>query len=136
MSLRKIEILPAGETGPRRLDATTIMKIQGVPFLTISEFVRAKLKVWAMYVLYFLVFVVNSRSSTTVAIKIARRKTLFISCRVIGTASTSIVFRRTTWSHLSNEIWRQHQLGWRLKRNTECSVAKYCQTVSMNSRND
>ncbi|KAK0204203.1 hypothetical protein DFS33DRAFT_1275259 [Desarmillaria ectypa] len=42
----KIEILPAGETGPRRLDGSTVMKIHGVPFLTISEFVRAKLKSW------------------------------------------------------------------------------------------
>ncbi|KAK0496480.1 hypothetical protein EDD18DRAFT_1074318 [Armillaria luteobubalina] len=41
-----IEILPAGETGPRRLDGSTVMKIHGVPFLTISEFVRAKLKSW------------------------------------------------------------------------------------------
>ncbi|KAG7446983.1 uncharacterized protein BT62DRAFT_931562 [Guyanagaster necrorhizus] len=42
----EIEILPAGETGPRRLDGSTVMKIHGVPFLTISEFVRAKLKSW------------------------------------------------------------------------------------------
>jgi len=42
----EIEILPAGEAGPRRLDASTIVNIQGVPFLTISEFIRAKLKTW------------------------------------------------------------------------------------------
>ncbi|KIY63598.1 hypothetical protein CYLTODRAFT_359709 [Cylindrobasidium torrendii FP15055 ss-10] len=42
----EIEILPAGETGPRRLDASTTMKIYSVPFLTISEFLRQKLKVW------------------------------------------------------------------------------------------
>ncbi|KAJ3760011.1 hypothetical protein EV360DRAFT_93837 [Lentinula raphanica] len=42
----KIEILPAGEAGPRRLDASTVVKIQGIPFLAISEFVRAKLKSW------------------------------------------------------------------------------------------
>ncbi|GLB39094.1 hypothetical protein LshimejAT787_0602560 [Lyophyllum shimeji] len=41
-----IEILAAGESGPRRLDSTTVMKIQGVPFLTASEFIRAKLKSW------------------------------------------------------------------------------------------
>ncbi|RDB30398.1 hypothetical protein Hypma_007220 [Hypsizygus marmoreus] len=41
-----IEILPAGEAGPRRLDSTTVMKLQSVPFLTISEFVRAKLNSW------------------------------------------------------------------------------------------
>ncbi|KAJ3779014.1 hypothetical protein EV361DRAFT_284217 [Lentinula raphanica] len=42
----EIEILPAGEAGPRRLDASTVVKIQGIPFLAISEFVRAKLKSW------------------------------------------------------------------------------------------
>lgn len=45
----EIEILPAGEAGPRHLDTTTVMKIQGIPFLTISEFIRAKLKTWMMY---------------------------------------------------------------------------------------
>ena len=48
----QIEILPAGETGPRHLDTSTVMKIQNVPFLTVSEFVRAKLKTWIMYVHY------------------------------------------------------------------------------------
>jgi len=43
-----IEILPAGEGGPRRLDAMTVMTIGRVPFLTISEFIRAKLKAWAL----------------------------------------------------------------------------------------
>ncbi|KAJ7931316.1 hypothetical protein B0H13DRAFT_863037 [Mycena leptocephala] len=42
----EIEILPAGETGPRHLDSTTVMKMQGLPFLTISEFIRSKLKTW------------------------------------------------------------------------------------------
>ncbi|KAJ3741439.1 hypothetical protein DFH05DRAFT_1506076 [Lentinula detonsa] len=42
----EIEILPAGEAGPRRLDASTVVKIQGIPFLAISEFIRAKLKTW------------------------------------------------------------------------------------------
>lgn len=42
----EIEILPSGEAGPRRLDANTVMRVQGVPFLTISEFVRAKLNSW------------------------------------------------------------------------------------------
>ncbi|EKM76494.1 hypothetical protein AGABI1DRAFT_122646 [Agaricus bisporus var. burnettii JB137-S8] len=42
----EIEILPAGETGPRHLDDTNVMTIQGIPFLNISEFVRAKLKTW------------------------------------------------------------------------------------------
>jgi len=45
----EIEILPAGETGPRHLDSTTVMKLQGLPFLTISEFIRSKLKTWMMY---------------------------------------------------------------------------------------
>ncbi|KAF5340197.1 hypothetical protein D9611_007870 [Ephemerocybe angulata] len=41
-----IEILPAGETGPKALDSTTVMQVQNVPFLTYSEFIRAKLKTW------------------------------------------------------------------------------------------
>lgn len=44
----EIEILAAGEHGPRRLDALTIMPLSGVPFLSISEYVRAKLKSWSM----------------------------------------------------------------------------------------
>jgi len=44
----EIEILPAGETGPRHLDTSTVMKIQNVPFLSVSEFVRAKLKTWVI----------------------------------------------------------------------------------------
>ncbi|KAF8191143.1 hypothetical protein BJ912DRAFT_303604 [Pholiota molesta] len=43
-----IEILPAGETGPRHLDTSTVMRVQGVPFLTVSEFIRAKLKTWVI----------------------------------------------------------------------------------------
>ncbi|THH30843.1 hypothetical protein EUX98_g3342 [Antrodiella citrinella] len=43
-----IEILPAGEEGPRRLDGSTVVLIGGIPFLTISEFLRAKLKAWAI----------------------------------------------------------------------------------------
>ncbi|THU82133.1 hypothetical protein K435DRAFT_766782 [Dendrothele bispora CBS 962.96] len=42
----EIEVLPAGETGPRRLNSSTVTLVQGIPFLTISEFVRAKLKTW------------------------------------------------------------------------------------------
>ncbi|KAJ7199243.1 hypothetical protein GGX14DRAFT_662505 [Mycena pura] len=42
----EIEVLPAGETGPRQLDSTTVMKVHGLPFLTISEFIRCKLKTW------------------------------------------------------------------------------------------
>jgi len=44
----EIEILPAGETGPRHLDTSTVMKVQNVPFLTVSEFIRAKLKTWVI----------------------------------------------------------------------------------------
>ncbi|KAF8555488.1 hypothetical protein OG21DRAFT_896290 [Imleria badia] len=44
----EIEILPAGEHGPRRLDASTTMQIKGIPFLTLSEFVRDKLKAWSI----------------------------------------------------------------------------------------
>ncbi|KAG0707881.1 hypothetical protein DFH29DRAFT_979538 [Suillus ampliporus] len=46
----EIEILPAGEHGPRRLDSSTTMQLQGIPFLTLSEFVRAKLKAWSMQI--------------------------------------------------------------------------------------
>lgn len=46
----QIEILPAGETGPRHLDTSTVMKMQNIPFLTVSEFIRAKLNSWVMYV--------------------------------------------------------------------------------------
>lgn len=46
----QIEILPAGEEGPRRLDGATVMMMGRVPFLTITEFIRAKLKAWSMYV--------------------------------------------------------------------------------------
>jgi len=45
----EIEILPAGEGGPRHLDSSTVMRVQGIPFLAISEFIRAKLKTWVMY---------------------------------------------------------------------------------------
>ncbi|KAH8116050.1 hypothetical protein DFH11DRAFT_1725584 [Phellopilus nigrolimitatus] len=41
-----IEILPAGEEGPRHLDDNTIARIRGLPFLTVSEFVRAKINAW------------------------------------------------------------------------------------------
>ncbi|KIK92229.1 hypothetical protein PAXRUDRAFT_34612 [Paxillus rubicundulus Ve08.2h10] len=44
----EIEILPAGEHGPRRLDSSTTMNLKGVPFLTLSEFVRDKLKAWSI----------------------------------------------------------------------------------------
>ncbi|KAF9515127.1 hypothetical protein BS47DRAFT_1294320 [Hydnum rufescens UP504] len=44
----EIEIILAGERGPRRLDQTTIQLIQQVPFLTPTEFMRAKVKVWAI----------------------------------------------------------------------------------------
>ncbi|KAI0088904.1 hypothetical protein BDY19DRAFT_1057064 [Irpex rosettiformis] len=43
-----IEILPAGEEGPRRLDSTTVMNVASVPILTISEFLRAKIKAWVL----------------------------------------------------------------------------------------
>ncbi|KAL6301438.1 hypothetical protein BKA93DRAFT_818981 [Sparassis latifolia] len=43
-----IEILPAGEEGPLHLDSTTTVTIASIPFLTISEFIRAKLKAWTI----------------------------------------------------------------------------------------
>ncbi|KAG8930547.1 hypothetical protein FRC03_002193 [Tulasnella sp. 419] len=42
----EIEILNCGETGPRKLDTSNIMLIHGVPFLSISEFLRAKMNAW------------------------------------------------------------------------------------------
>ncbi len=45
----QIEVLPAGEEGPRRLDSGTVMTVAGLPVLTMSEFIRAKLKAWVMY---------------------------------------------------------------------------------------
>ncbi|KAF9236069.1 hypothetical protein BU15DRAFT_50583 [Melanogaster broomeanus] len=44
----QIEILPAGEHGPRRLDSSTTMNLKGIPFLTLSEFVRDKIKAWTI----------------------------------------------------------------------------------------
>ncbi|KAI6003006.1 hypothetical protein BKA83DRAFT_673948 [Pisolithus microcarpus] len=44
----EIEILPAGEHGPRRLDGSTTMSLKGIPFLSLSEFIRDKLKAWAI----------------------------------------------------------------------------------------
>jgi len=44
----EIEILPAGEEGPRRLDESTTVIIRGIPFLTVSEFIRAKLRTWGI----------------------------------------------------------------------------------------
>lgn len=44
----EIEVLVAGEEGPRRLNSSTIMQVQGIPFLTMSEFLRAKLRTWAI----------------------------------------------------------------------------------------
>jgi hypothetical protein len=48
--IMQIEILAAGESGPRRLDALTVAIVSRVPFLTTSEFVRAKLNAWMMCV--------------------------------------------------------------------------------------
>ncbi|KAF8520935.1 hypothetical protein BU17DRAFT_46142 [Hysterangium stoloniferum] len=42
----QFEVLPAGEEGPRRLDALRVILLQSVPFLNITEFLRAKLKAW------------------------------------------------------------------------------------------
>src|ERR1700722_17925789 len=47
----QIEILPAGEEGPRHLqEPRTVMRIGDIPFLTVSEFIRAKMKAWVMCV--------------------------------------------------------------------------------------
>jgi len=42
----EFEVLPAGEEGPRRLDASRVMQLHHVPFLNVTEFVRAKMKAW------------------------------------------------------------------------------------------
>ncbi|KIJ29285.1 hypothetical protein M422DRAFT_188713 [Sphaerobolus stellatus SS14] len=42
----EFEVLPAGEEGPRRLDASRVMQVHNVPFLNVTEFVRAKMKAW------------------------------------------------------------------------------------------
>jgi len=44
----EIEIVLAGERGPRRLDSTTLTLNREVPFLTATEFLRAKIRVWAI----------------------------------------------------------------------------------------
>jgi len=43
-----IEVVLAGERGPRRLDETTVTLIRHCPFLTATEFLRAKIRVWAI----------------------------------------------------------------------------------------
>ncbi|QRV81832.1 hypothetical protein RhiJN_24275 [Ceratobasidium sp. AG-Ba] len=43
----EIEICVAGEEGPRNLNPQTVMAVQNLPFLSVTEFMRAKLRVWA-----------------------------------------------------------------------------------------
>ncbi|KAG8846685.1 hypothetical protein FRB96_001921 [Tulasnella sp. 330] len=42
----EIEILKAGETGPKRINGSTVMMLNRLPFLSISEFLRAKMNSW------------------------------------------------------------------------------------------
>ena len=42
----KVELLKAGVFGPVKLTSSTTMVVNGIPFLTPSEFVRAKVKAW------------------------------------------------------------------------------------------
>ncbi|KAF8588205.1 hypothetical protein K439DRAFT_1613776 [Ramaria rubella] len=42
----KFEVLPAGEEGPRHLNASRVMLMHNVPFLNVTEFLRAKMKAW------------------------------------------------------------------------------------------
>ncbi|KAF8734918.1 hypothetical protein RHS02_06550, partial [Rhizoctonia solani] len=42
-----IEICVAGEEGPRNLNPQTVMALQNLPFLSVTEFMRAKVRVWA-----------------------------------------------------------------------------------------
>jgi hypothetical protein len=44
----QIDILPGGEYGPRTLDTCTVQPQHGIPFLSPTEFVRAKLRSWSM----------------------------------------------------------------------------------------
>jgi len=44
----EIEILKAGETGPKKLQSSNVMLMNGVPFLSISEFLRAKMNDWLL----------------------------------------------------------------------------------------
>ncbi|KAF8605650.1 hypothetical protein BDV93DRAFT_438584 [Ceratobasidium sp. AG-I] len=43
----EIEICIAGEEGPRNLNPQTVMAVQNLPFLSVTEFMRAKLRVWS-----------------------------------------------------------------------------------------
>ncbi|KAG8755405.1 hypothetical protein FRC11_006061 [Ceratobasidium sp. 423] len=43
----EIEICIAGEEGPRNLNPQTVMAHQNLPFLSVTEFMRAKVRVWA-----------------------------------------------------------------------------------------
>ncbi|CAE7180412.1 unnamed protein product [Rhizoctonia solani] len=43
----EIEICIAGEEGPRNLNPQTVMALQNLPFLSVTEFMRAKVRVWA-----------------------------------------------------------------------------------------
>lgn len=43
----EIEICIAGEEGPRNLNPQTVMAHQNLPFLSVTEFMRAKLRVWS-----------------------------------------------------------------------------------------
>ncbi|KAG9080042.1 hypothetical protein FS749_008154 [Ceratobasidium sp. UAMH 11750] len=43
----EIEICVAGEAGPRNLNSQTVMTVQHLPFLSVTEFMRAKLRHWA-----------------------------------------------------------------------------------------
>ncbi|KIO33710.1 hypothetical protein M407DRAFT_240898 [Tulasnella calospora MUT 4182] len=45
----EIEVLKAGETGPRKLNASNVMLINRVPFLSVSEFLRAKINNWLIH---------------------------------------------------------------------------------------
>ncbi|KZV85431.1 hypothetical protein EXIGLDRAFT_623096 [Exidia glandulosa HHB12029] len=43
-----IEVKIAGEAGPRSLNQHTVISLQNVPWLSVTEFVRAKLKEWVL----------------------------------------------------------------------------------------
>ena len=48
LTLRQIEVKISGEEGPRRLNEHTTMALQSLPWLSVTEFLRAKLKDWTL----------------------------------------------------------------------------------------
>jgi hypothetical protein len=125
LRLGQIEILPSGEEGPRLLDESKIMKIRGIPFLTVSEFIRAKLKAWVMYAEPYL-SVLLDLLEFPVVVQIMTLKTSFLSLLDIGTGSTSIVSMNRTCIFLSHVTRLQQRRGSLYERSMECECKLGC----------